>query len=176
MLRFPDGFLWGAATSAYQIEGAAAEDGRGESIWDRFAARPGAIADGSDGAVACDHYHRWPRDIELMKWLGLGAYRFSVAWPRVKPGAFSSGEPHANQTAPCDMPGRTRPCETSCWSVGDKLLNRSRWAEIRDSVVEQPKRNNAPTATQSVSPHERNRRFMWKIIQVPNGESIFPVP
>jgi beta-glucosidase len=85
MQRFPDGFLWGAATSAYQIEGATSADGRGESIWDRFAAREGAIADGSDGAVACDHYHRWRRDIEIMKWLGLGAYRFSVAWPRVFP-------------------------------------------------------------------------------------------
>ena len=58
MLRFPDGFLWGAATSSYQIEGASHTDGRGESIWDRFAKQPGAIADGSDGSVACDHYHR----------------------------------------------------------------------------------------------------------------------
>jgi beta-glucosidase len=86
MLRFPDGFLWGAATSSYQIEGAGHADGRSESIWDRFAKRPGAIADGSDGSVACDHYHRWRSDIELMKGLGVGAYRFSVAWPRVLPG------------------------------------------------------------------------------------------
>ena len=85
MPRFPDGFLWGAATSSYQIEGAGHADGRGESIWDRFAMQPGAIADGSDGSVACDHYHLWPRDIELMKWLGIGSYRFSVAWPRILP-------------------------------------------------------------------------------------------
>jgi beta-glucosidase len=85
MLRFPDGFLWGAATSSYQIEGGGHEDGRGESIWDRFAARAGAIADGSDGSVACDHYHRWPEDIALMKALGLDAYRFSIAWPRIFP-------------------------------------------------------------------------------------------
>jgi beta-glucosidase len=85
MLRFPDGFLWGAATSAYQIEGATGEDGRGESIWERFATRPGAIADGSDARVACDHYHRWPEDVALMRWLGLGAYRFSIAWPRIIP-------------------------------------------------------------------------------------------
>ncbi len=84
-LQFPSGFLWGAATSSYQIEGAAAEDGRGESIWDRFCATPGRITDGSSGAVACDHYHRWPEDIELMRRLGLNAYRFSLAWPRVVP-------------------------------------------------------------------------------------------
>jgi beta-glucosidase len=83
--RFPDSFLWGAATSSYQIEGAVAAEGRGESIWDRFCATPGAIADGSSGAIACDHYHRWQSDIALMREIGLDAYRFSIAWPRVIP-------------------------------------------------------------------------------------------
>lgn len=83
---FPHGFLWGAATSAQQIEGAAREDGRGESIWDRFAATRGNIADGSDPSVACDHYHRWRDDVRLLSELGVRAYRFSVAWPRVQPG------------------------------------------------------------------------------------------
>lgn len=82
---FPEGFVWGAATSSQQIEGGRHEGGRGESIWDRFAARPGVIEDGSAPDVACDHYHRWREDIELMRWLGLGAYRFSIAWPRVLP-------------------------------------------------------------------------------------------
>jgi beta-glucosidase len=81
----PAGFTWGVATSAYQIEGAASEDGRGESIWDRFCATPGKVQDGSSGALACDHYHRWRDDIGLMRSLGVGAYRFSVAWPRVLP-------------------------------------------------------------------------------------------
>ncbi len=82
---FPEGFVWGSATSAYQIEGAAREDGRGESIWDRFAKTPGRIRDGTSGDVACDHYHRWREDVALLKELGHRAYRFSVAWPRVFP-------------------------------------------------------------------------------------------
>jgi beta-glucosidase len=84
-LTMPSSFLWGAATSAYQIEGAWNEDGRGESIWDRFAHLPNRIMDGTSGDVACDHYHRWHEDIGLMAELGLQAYRFSISWPRLLP-------------------------------------------------------------------------------------------
>lgn len=83
--RFPDDFVWGTATSSYQIEGGLDEGGRGPCIWDTFARREGAVKDGTDGAIACDHWHRWPQDIALMKALGLKAYRFSIAWPRVYP-------------------------------------------------------------------------------------------
>ena len=86
MPRFPAGFAWGAATAAYQIEGAVAEDGRGPSVWDTFSHRAGAVRHGDTGDVAADHYHRWPEDIELMSALGIAAYRFSIAWPRVQPG------------------------------------------------------------------------------------------
>ncbi|WP_328851484.1 GH1 family beta-glucosidase [Micromonospora globbae] len=84
-LRFPDNFLWGAATAAYQIEGAAREDGRGPSIWDTFSRTPGKVHQGQTGDVACDHYHRYAEDVALMAELGLRAYRFSIAWPRVQP-------------------------------------------------------------------------------------------
>jgi beta-glucosidase len=83
--RFPTHFFWGAATAAYQIEGAAREDGRGESIWDRFAATPGKIEHGDSGDVACDSYHRYPEDIRLAHELGLNAFRFSISWPRILP-------------------------------------------------------------------------------------------
>jgi beta-glucosidase len=84
-VTFPKGFVWGTATSSYQIEGAANEDGRGESIWDRYAKTRSNIKDASSGDVACDHYHRWRQDIELMTELGHAAYRFSIAWPRILP-------------------------------------------------------------------------------------------
>jgi beta-glucosidase len=82
---FPAGFTWGVATAAYQIEGAAAQDGRGPSIWDTFAHEPGRIGDGSTGDIACDHYHRYAEDVALMADLGIGGYRFSVSWSRVQP-------------------------------------------------------------------------------------------
>ena len=82
---FPAGFTFGVATSSYQIEGAYQADGRGPSIWDTFARQPGRIADGSTGDVACDHYHRWETDLDLIASLGVDAYRFSVAWPRIQP-------------------------------------------------------------------------------------------
>jgi beta-glucosidase len=84
-LDFPENFLWGAATASYQIEGAVDEDGRGTSIWDTFSHAPGNVYRGDTGDVACDHYHRLDEDLDLMAELGLQAYRFSVAWPRVQP-------------------------------------------------------------------------------------------
>jgi beta-glucosidase len=92
-LKFPSNFLWGAATAAYQIEGAWDEDGKGESIWDRFAHTPGKINQGDTGDLACDHYHRYPEDIALMHRLGLKAYRFSVCWPRIFPTGFGRLNP-----------------------------------------------------------------------------------
>jgi len=82
----PDDFVWGVSTSAYQIEGATLAGGRGESIWDRFTAVDGRVSDGSDGSITTDHYHRWEEDLELLTALGVGAYRFSLAWPRLQPG------------------------------------------------------------------------------------------
>jgi beta-glucosidase len=83
--RFPADFVWGAAVSAYQIEGAVDADGRGESIWDRFSATPGKVVNGDTGAVACDSYHRYGEDVQLVRDLGLDAFRFSIAWPRILP-------------------------------------------------------------------------------------------
>jgi beta-glucosidase len=92
---FPKGFIWGAATASYQIEGAWREDDKGESIWDRFAHTPGKIKNGDTGDAACDSYHRWREDIALAQAMNLGSYRFSIAWPRIQP----SGSGAPNQKA-----------------------------------------------------------------------------
>ena len=84
-IQFPDGFAWGTATASYQIEGAVDEDGRSPSIWDTFSHTPGKVQDGDTGDVADDHYHRYEEDVQLMADLGVGWYRFSIAWPRVQP-------------------------------------------------------------------------------------------
>ena len=83
--QFPEGFTWGVATSSFQIEGSTFVDNRGESIWDRFCATEGKVKNGDNGEVACDHYNRFEEDIALMKSLGVKAYRFSIAWPRILP-------------------------------------------------------------------------------------------
>jgi beta-glucosidase len=89
----PTRLAWGVASAAYQVEGATSEDGRGRSIWDTFAARPGAVVDGSDGSVACDSYHRLAEDVDLVAGLGVDHYRFSIAWPRVVPTGSGTVEP-----------------------------------------------------------------------------------
>ena len=99
-MSFPAEFLWGAATSAYQIEGATREDGRGPSIWDAFTTEPGRMHQGESGEIAVDHYHRMEQDVRLMAELGLTAYRFSIAWPRVLPeGAGSPTRPASTSTS-----------------------------------------------------------------------------
>src|ERR687897_928501 len=90
---FPADWVWGAATAAYQIEGAVQEGGRGLSIWDQFSHTDGTIANGDTGDIACDHFHRYPEDIALMRELGLGGYRFSLPRPRIF--STGSGRPHA---------------------------------------------------------------------------------
>ncbi|GLX98372.1 beta-glucosidase [Herbidospora sp. NBRC 101105] len=94
VLEFPQGFVWGTATASYQIEGATREGGRGPSIWDTFSATPGKVFQGHTGEVACDHYHRHRDDVALMASLGMSAYRFSVAWPRVQPSGSGPANPH----------------------------------------------------------------------------------
>lgn len=90
---FPSDFVWGVSTAAYQIEGAVNEDGRGPSSWDAFTALPGRVVNGDTGAIACDHYHRYPEDIRLMQNLGVDSYRFSFSWPRIQPGGSGPVNP-----------------------------------------------------------------------------------
>ena len=135
---FPKDFVWGAATAAYQIEGAAAEDGKGPSVWDVFCKKKGAIYEGNTGDVACDHYHRYKEDVALMKALGISSYRFSISWPRVLPegtGALNQkgldfynrlvDELHKN--------GITPMCTLFHWDYPQALYKRGGWLN-RDSA------------------------------------------
>ncbi|AGL19093.1 GH1 family beta-glucosidase [Actinoplanes sp. N902-109] len=135
--EMPAGFVWGAATAAYQIEGAVAEDGRGESIWDVFCRRPGAVAGAESGAVACDSYHRWRDDVELLAGLGVDAYRFSVAWPRVLPaggGAINQpGLDHYDRLVDALCERGIRPFVTLYhWDLPQALEDRGGW-RVRDT-------------------------------------------
>jgi beta-glucosidase len=131
--RFPADFIWGAATAAYQIEGAWNADGKGESIWDVFCRRPGAVLNGDRGEVACDHYRRYAEDIGLMRDLGLDAYRFSVSWPRILPAGTGRAEPRGldfydrlvDQLLASDI----RPFLTLYhWDLPQALQDRGGWA------------------------------------------------
>ena len=132
-LRFPDGFLWGAATASYQIEGAADADGKGPSIWDTFSHTPGKTHHGDTGDVACDSYHRYPEDIEILKGLGAGAYRLSLSWPRIQP--TGSGAPNAkgldyyNRVVDGLLEADIKPVVTLYhWDLPQALQDKGGWA------------------------------------------------
>ena len=130
--RFPRDFFWGAATAAYQIEGAWNEDGKGESIWDRFAHTPGKIKNGDTGDVACDSYHRWREDIALMRAMNLNSYRFSISWPRIQPSgsgpANSKGIDYYSRLVDALLEARIRPFVTLYhWDLPQALEDAGGW-------------------------------------------------
>jgi beta-glucosidase len=132
-LRFPDGFLWGAATAAYQIEGAVDADGKGPSIWDTFSHTPGKTYHGDTGDVACDSYHRYPEDIALLARLGAGAYRLSLSWPRLQPtgrGAASvKGLDYYNRVIDALLEAGIQPAVTLYhWDLPQALQDEGGWA------------------------------------------------
>jgi beta-glucosidase len=136
---FPKGFFWGTATAAYQIEGAWKEDGKGESIWDRFAHTPGRIKNGDIGDVACDSYHRWREDIALMRAMNLNSYRFSVSWPRIQPSgsgaANSKGIDYYSRLVDALLEARIRPLVTLYhWDLPQALENAGGWTH-RDTAA-----------------------------------------
>ncbi|MFD8309309.1 GH1 family beta-glucosidase [Streptomyces sp. NPDC059690] len=138
LAAFPHDFLWGTATAAYQIEGAAAEDGRAPSIWDTYSHTPGKVAGDDNGDVACDHYHRWREDIGLMRRLGTNAYRLSVAWPRVLPGGDGPVNPKGlafyDELIDALLEADITPAVTLYhWDLPQALQDRGGWPE-RDTA------------------------------------------
>ena len=138
--RFPSSFSFGVATSSFQIEGFTFADGRGESIWDRFCATPGKVKNGDDGTRACEHYHRYPQDIALMKELGVDSYRFSIAWPRIFPTGLEQkplpvGLDFYNRLVDALLAAGITPWVTLYhWDMPQVLQDRGGWAER--SIVE----------------------------------------
>ena len=129
---FPKGFFWGTATASYQIEGASKEDGKGESIWDRFAHTPGKIKNGDTGDVACDSYHRWREDIALMQAMNLNSYRFSISWPRIQPtgsgAANAKGIDYYRRLVDALLEARIRPMVTLYhWDLPQALDEAGGW-------------------------------------------------
>jgi len=138
-LTFPDGFRWGAATAAYQIEGAAREDGKGESIWDRFAHTPGRIKGGETGDRACDSYHRYRDDVALLRAMHMNSYRFSIAWPRIQPegrgAANAAGLDYYRRLADALLAAGIRPFPTLYhWDLPQALEERGGWP-ARDTAA-----------------------------------------
>ncbi|HEV3407078.1 MAG TPA: GH1 family beta-glucosidase [Gaiellaceae bacterium] len=136
--RFPAGHLWGAATADYQIEGAWDEDGKEPGIWDAFCRRPGAVANGDTGDVACDHYHRWREDVDLIAELGLDAYRFGISWPRVISerggGVNEAGLDFYDRLVEALVERGVRPLPTLYhWNLPQALQDRGGWGE-RETV------------------------------------------
>ncbi len=130
--RFPDDFLWGMATASYQVEGAWNEDGKGESIWDRFSHTVGKVKGGATGDVACDHYHLFPQDIAMMKQLNQKSYRFSVAWPRIQPTGIGQPNPkgldHYSRLVDTLLEAGIRPfCTVYHWDLPQALEDRGGW-------------------------------------------------
>jgi beta-glucosidase len=133
---FPDGFAWGVATASYQIEGAVHEDGRGESIWDRFSHIPGNILDDDNGDIACDHYHRYREDVRILKQLKVTSYRFSIAWPRIFPRGYgrvnSAGIRFYSDLVDELLAGGIEPYVTLYhWDLPQTLQNEGGWANRR---------------------------------------------
>src|SRR6516162_4081556 len=130
--RFPEGFLWGTATASYQNEGAWNEDGKGESIWDRFTHTPGKVRGGVTGDVACDQYHLYPRHIALAKRLNLKSYRFSISWPRIQPAGTGApnmkGLDHYSRFVDALQENGLRPfCTIYHWDLPQGLEEKGGW-------------------------------------------------
>ena len=130
--RYPSGFLWGMATAAYQVEGAWNEDGKGESIWDRFSHTVGKVKGGATGNIACDQYHLYPHDIEILKRLNQRSYRFSISWARIQSSGFGAvnqkGLDHYSRLADALLAAGIRPfCTLYHWDLPQALEDRGGW-------------------------------------------------